>query len=285
MEKCRIVVNTSKPESQALGNEIKRFLAEKNIASSFYRFDGFSDANPFSNCDFAVTLGGDGTVLFAARGCASLGIPVFPVNLGEFGFIASIEKNEWKEKLELFLAGEMFVGERSMLEVSFSRGLRGDFSAVALNDVVVSADTAAKTVSLEVSYDGVPLGVFKTDGIIVSTATGSTAYSASAGGPIVDPELDAIILTPINAFSLSSRPIVLDPREEVCIKLLSVRKEAALITVDGQTPFALKAASVITVRKAANKVKLAGCTTEKFCSALRSKLNWSGGPHARRPDD
>ena len=126
-------------------------------------------------------------MLFAARGCASLGIPVFPVNLGEFGFIASIEKNEWKEKLELFLSDALFVGERSMLEVSFSRALRRNFSAVALNDVVVSADTAAKTVSLEVSYDGVPLGVFKTDGIIVSTATGSTAYSASAGGPIVDP--------------------------------------------------------------------------------------------------
>jgi len=86
-------------------------LEEKHIASSFYRFDGFSDANPFSDSDFAVTLGGDGTVLFAARGCASLGIPVFPVNLGEFGFIASIEKNEWKEKLELFLSGALFIGE------------------------------------------------------------------------------------------------------------------------------------------------------------------------------
>ena len=146
MKSCRIVVNTSKSESQALGNEIKRFLAEKDIASSLYRFDGFSNANPFSNCDFVVTLGGDGTVLFAARGCASLGIPVFPVNLGEFGFIASIEKNEWKEKLELFLSDALFVGERSMLEVSFSRALRRNFSAVALNDVVVSADTAAKTV-------------------------------------------------------------------------------------------------------------------------------------------
>lgn len=282
MRKCLIVVNTHKEESQSVGKEVRDFLAERGVASSFYSFDGFSCENPFSGFDFAVTLGGDGTVLFAARGCAALGVPVFPVSFGEFGFIASVQKSEWRGMLAAFLEGRAETDERSMVQAALVDG-RPDgasFSAAGLNDVVVCARTAARTIRLDISYNCVPLGEFKADGVIVSTATGSTAYSASAGGPIIDPELDALVLTPVNSFSLSSRPLVLNPNGEIGITVLPQREKDIIITVDGQKPFALREGDRIKIRRTAAKVRLVGCTPERFYGALRSKLNWSGGPNA-----
>ena len=281
MKKCLIVVNTHKDESQNLGRMIQSYLAAKSIESSVFCFDGFSTENPFTGFDFVITLGGDGTVLFAARGCVENKIPVFPVNLGEFGFIASIQKNEWQKELDLFLAGKSEVDERNMLNAALVSTRQSEpFSGIGLNDVVICAKTAARTIMFTVSYNDVPLGTFKADGIIISTATGSTAYSASAGGPIIDPELDALVLTPINSFSLSSRPLVLSPRGEVGITILPSRENDVIITIDGQKPFDLHEGDCIKIRRLQEKVKLVGCTTNKFYGALRSKLNWSGGPHA-----
>ena len=281
MKKCLIVVNTHKDESQNLGRMIQSYLAAKSIESSVFCFDGFSTENPFTEFDFVITLGGDGTVLFAARGCVKNKIPVFPVNLGEFGFIASIQKNEWQKELDLFLAGKSEVDERNMLNAALVSTRQSEpFSGIGLNDVVICAKTAARTIMFTVSYNDVPLGTFKADGIIISTATGSTAYSASAGGPIIDPELDALVLTPINSFSLSSRPLVLSPKGEVGITILPSRENDVIITIDGQKPFDLHEGDCIKIRRLQEKVKLVGCTTKKFYGALRSKLNWSGGPHA-----
>ena len=281
MKKCLIVVNTHKDESQNLGRMIQSYLAAKSIELSVFCFDGFSTENPFTGFDFVITLGGDGTVLFAARGCVKNKIPVFPVNLGEFGFIASIQKNEWQKELDLFLAGKSEVDERNMLNAALVSTRQSEpFSGIGLNDVVICAKTAARTIMFTVSYNDVPLGTFKADGIIISTATGSTAYSASAGGPIIDPELDALVLTPINSFSLSSRPLVLSPKGEVGITILPSRENDVIITIDGQKPFDLHEGDCIKIRRLQEKVKLVGCTTKKFYGALRSKLNWSGGPHA-----
>ena len=281
MKKCLIVVNTHKDESQNLGRMIQSYLAAKSIESFVFCFDGFSTENPFTGFDFVITLGGDGTVLFAARGCVKNKIPVFPVNLGEFGFIASIQKNEWQKELDLFLAGKSEVDERNMLNAALVSTRQSEpFSGIGLNDVVICAKTAARTIMFTVSYNDVPLGTFKADGIIISTATGSTAYSASAGGPIIDPEVDALVLTPINSFSLSSRPLVLSPKGEVGITILPSRENDVIITIDGQKPFDLHEGDCIKIRRLQEKVKLVGCTTKKFYGALRSKLNWSGGPHA-----
>jgi len=282
MKKCLIVVNTHKNESQILGESICGYLKEKGINSSIFAFDGFSEENPFDNVDFVITLGGDGTVLFAARGCALKGIPVFPVNFGEFGFIASIQKEEWKVQLDLFLEGKSKIVERSMVQAVVLSGNNGEsvYSGIGLNDIVISARMASRTILMDVAYNYVSLGKFKADGLIVCTATGSTAYSSSAGGPIVDPTLDALILTPLNAFSLSSRPLVLNPSGELEIRILPSRESEMVITMDGQKPFSIHEGDCIKIRQIKNKVKLAGCTAERFYEALQSKLNWSGGPHA-----
>lgn len=282
MKKCLIVVNTHKKESQKLGKSISDYLQGKEIDSSIFSFDGFSEKNPFEGFDFVITLGGDGTVLFAARGCAQYGIPVFPVNFGEFGFIASIQKEGWERELDSYLEGKAPIVERSLVQAVVISGKNGEsvYSGIGLNDIVISARMASRTIMMDVAYNFVSLGKFKADGLIVCTATGSTAYSSAAGGPIVDPSLDALILTPLNAFSLSSRPLVLNPNGELEIKILPSRESEMVITLDGQKPFSIHEGDCIKIRQISNKVKLVGCTAERFYEALQSKLNWSGGPHA-----
>lgn len=275
IQSCLIVTNTNKSESLSLGDKIASFLNDRGVSSDFCRFDGSGSADVFGGHDLVVTLGGDGTVLYAARGCAKEGIPVFAVNLGQFGFIAGIQKDEWQAGLEKYLAGSAHIDLRSMLKMSVISG-GGGRKEVALNDIVVSAQSAARTVLLGIEYNCAPLCTYKADGIIVSTATGSTAYSASAGGPIVDPALDAFVLTAINAFSLSSRPLVLPSNGEIGITILKSRVKDVIITVDGQEPMKVETGARIKIRRLKEKVRLIGCTSEGFYNALRSKLGWQG---------
>lgn len=278
VKKSLIVVNSFKEESKSLGAEIQAYLRELKVQADIFVFNGFSEQYPFYGYDFVITMGGDGTVLFAARGCAPLGIPIFPVNFGSFGFIASVQRGDWKKELDEFLNGDSVIDERSMLGADLVRGGQRRLSATGLNDIVICGKTAAHTISFNVLYDKVPLGEIKADGIIISTATGSTAYSASAGGPIIDPGLDAMVLTLMNAFSLSSRPLVLSPKGQLEIEILPSRISDVVISVDGQIPVDLHVGDVIRIKQIDAKAKLIGCTKEKFYNALRSKLNWSGGP-------
>lgn len=280
MKKCLIVVNTSKEKSTALSKVISAFLLEKGISVSVFNFDGFSDENPATGSDFVITLGGDGTVLFAARNCAALGIPVFPINLGEFGFIAGVQPSSWKESLEAFLEGRAPVTERTLVQAKLFREQNEIANVIGLNDIVVAAKHAAKTITLDVAYNNVQFCHLKGDGVILSTPTGSTAYSTSAGGPIIDPELDALLFTPINPFSLSSRPLVLNPNGEVSITVQEGRTKSLILSADGQTPVAVTTGDVVLIKRWDYKVRLVWCTADNFYTALCSKMNWSGGPHA-----
>lgn len=284
MKKCLIVVNLFKEEAAPLGKEIKSFLKTKGVCADIFTYNGQSTSEKqkevsFEGYGFAVTLGGDGTVLFASRKCAPLDIPVFPINLGEFGFIAGVQKNEWKQKLESFLEGKEQIAKRSLVKAIVLRKGKVVFSCSGMNDIVIGSASAVKIINVDIAYTGAPLGRFKADGIIVSTATGSTAYSLAAGGPIIDPQLDALILTPINSFSLSSRPLVLNPHGELSVTVLPSRASLEL-TADGQVPFLLKEKDCIKMRISEYKASLICSTPENFYSALRSKLNWSGGPLA-----
>lgn len=278
MKKCLIVVNTDKTQSEVLGIDIANFLKEQKIEYEFLDFNGHAQKCDFGKFDFVITLGGDGTVLFASRECAPYSIPVFPVNLGEFGFIAGIQPAQWQAALEKFLAGKLQTTKRTMLYAAVLRDGKCVHEFAALNDIVVSAKRAAQTISLDIKVNNSPLGQFKADGIIVASSTGSTAYSASAGGPIVDPELDALVLTPLNSFSLSARPIVFSEKAHLEAKIIPSRNHSAIITVDGQEPFELKDNDIIQIRKSEHDAVLAGSSVEKFYNALRFKLNWSGGP-------
>lgn len=280
MKKVLVVICITKDESMTLAKEVASFLKDRNIAFDFINFDGFSDDTSFAEYSFVITLGGDGTVLYAARNCVNLNIPVFAINLGEFGFLASVEKSEWKGKLDLFIKNELPVHTRSMMKVSLYRDGKCIVEKLGLNDLVINAKNSAKTVSLEIEYKKMPLCNLKADGVIISTSTGSTAYSAAAGGPIVAPDVNAFVMTPINAFSLSSRPIVLGVDGEISITVQPCRTKEINMIVDGQDGIPLQFNDKIIIIENNKKVKLVACNDANFYEALRSKLNWTGGPHA-----
>lgn len=280
MSKALIIINVSKDESMTLAKEIAAWLDKKNVGHDFLSFDGFVDNTDFKGYDFVISLGGDGTVLYAARNASKYGLPVFPVNLGEFGFIASVQPEDWKKELKDFLDGKAVFEKRTMLKVEVLREEKKVYSSLSLNDAVISAERGVSTIMLSVKRNSLPLCRLKADGLILATPTGSTAYSAAAGGPIVSPEVEAFVLTPLNSFSLSSRPVVLSPDSRLEISVEKSRIKGICLTVDGQEPFPLKHGDIISVVLNKKKAKLVAGSEEKFYNALRSKLNWSGVPHA-----
>ena len=280
MKKALIIINVSKDESMTLAKEIASYLKKKDVAYDFLSFDGFVDNTDFKGYDFVISLGGDGTVLYAARNSSKYGLPVFPVNLGEFGFIASVQPEDWQKELKLFMDGKAVFEKRSMLKVEVIRNGKRVYSSLSLNDAVISAERGVSTIMLSVKRNSLPLCRLKADGLILATPTGSTAYSAAAGGPIVSPEVEAFVLTPLNPFSLSSRPIVLSPDSNLEITVEKSRIKGICLTVDGQEPFGIQFGDIISVVLNKKKAKLVAGSEEKFYNALRSKLNWSGAPHA-----
>lgn len=280
MKKALIIINVSKDESMTLAKEIASYLNKKDVAYDFLSFDGFVDNTDFKGYDFVISLGGDGTVLYAARNSSKYGLPVFPVNLGEFGFIASVQPEDWQKELKLFMDGKAVFEKRSMLKVEVIRNGKRVYSSLSLNDAVISAERGVSTIMLSVKRNSLPLCRLKADGLILATPTGSTAYSAAAGGPIVSPEVEAFVLTPLNPFSLSSRPIVLSPDSNLEITVEKSRIKGICLTVDGQEPFGIQFGDIISVVLNKKKAKLVAGSEEKFYNALRSKLNWSGVPHA-----
>lgn len=277
---CVTIVNTYKKEAAALFTDISAFLNKKGHRTVRADFSGADIPFPVNEYDYVITLGGDGTVLYAARRCAESGKIVVPVDFGEFGFIAGIQPENWQSALEDFFAGTMTIAERSLIKADVVRGTQTLHSGIALNDAVICALEKPNTVLVEVSTPAAAFGTFKADALIVSTSTGSTAYSAAAGGPIVDPGLDAMVLNTVSAFSLSNRPLVLSSDTELLMHILPSRSRNCMLVLDGQVHIALQPDDRVHIKRAERTVKLAGCDTSVFYAALRSKLHWSGGPRA-----
>lgn len=277
MKNCVVIINMFNDEAVEMSGKVSQILQQEGFVVSRIEYSG-QESCEANLVDLVVTLGGDGTVLFAARNFASLGIPIFPINLGEFGFISAIHKDLWQKELKLYLDKKLPVFQRNMLSISVFRGETKLFSKNVLNDGVLSADGVARLVNFDIWCDSIPFGKFTSDGIIVATATGSTAYSAAAGGPIVDPALDVFILNPICAFSLSNRPLVLPGTSHLEIKIIHSRGTKVALTCDGQVVTQLAEGDCLRIEKAQDKALLVGCHTESFYDALRSKLHWSGAP-------
>lgn len=284
MKKCLVVSNSFKKDAEYLAGQICRLLESRGYEPVLFSYNGRSASREdfdidFAGNEFVVTLGGDGTVLYASRQCAPLGIPVFPVNLGEFGFLAVVSKENWESELNSFLDGKTYISERTLVDCEVLRGGKTVFKGTGMNDCVISSSPSAHLVNLRVAYNHAVLGPFKSNGLIVSTPTGSTAYSAAAGGPIVDPSMPALVLTPVSSFSLSARPLVFGQKGELMITCLDSRSGIGL-EVDGQICFELETNDIIILGIPEYRAFIAGSTQEKFYAALQSKLNWSGGPRA-----
>ncbi len=285
------ILNKRKTQAAYLAAAISSFFDKRDISCRVFEYDGNEvKSNPFEAHDFAITLGGDGTVLFAARYCAGAGIPVFPVNLGEFGFIAGIKPSQWQSALESYLDGSFHSTRRMLLQAEVLRNGSAVYTACALNDLSILSGHGTKIINFDVSFKDENrvhcLGLFKADGVIAATPTGSTGYSAAAGGPILSPDVPAVILSPVCAFSLSSRPIVLPSSGQIIIDFAGTQnKDGGVLSVDGQESFDLQIGDKIIIEMAKKPVKLIGCAPEVFYSALRYKLNWAGAPVARLTDN
>ncbi len=275
-----IIANCQKPEALPLSAEIKTYLQGKNLEVMEFHFSGRAFLPEFGNLGLAITLGGDGTVLFAARSLAPLGLPILPINLGNFGFITEVSKNEWQEDLDAAILGKAQIGTRLMVQVKIIRQNEQVFKSVCLNDAVISGAGISKIVSLTAFLSKTKIGKYRADGMILATPTGSTAYSAAAGGPLLHPEIDAIIMNPICPFTLSHRPLVLPGGEEMRIIVDPVQRTNIILTLDGQVDFALLPEDEVVVTRADEPARILYSKKRNFYEVLRTKLNWAGGPDA-----
>ncbi len=234
--------------------------------------------------DFAIVLGGDGTLLRAARRLAPHRTPLLGVNFGHLGFLTELEPAEVKGALPLFLEGRGRVDERSMLqaEVKLRSSGRDDSrtTLLALNEVTFHKTAYARLVEVEATVDQAHLATFAGDGLIVSTPTGSTAYSLSAGGPIVDPSLDLLLLTPICPHTLYSRPVVVGPGASLRVRFRATDApfQDCTMTVDGQEAYSIEPGSEIVIRRAPHRARLLRRPGWSFFEILREKLP-EGGLH------
>jgi NAD+ kinase len=234
---------------------------------------GFDPDDPAA-IDLLLTLGGDGTLLRGARMVASREVPVLGVNLGHLGFLTSIVPEEVEGGLRAVAAGEIVLDRRMALTAERVRpsGETGP-SYLALNDAVLHKGGFARVIRLAVYAGDEEVGRYRADGIVVSTPTGSTAYSLSAGGPIVSPSIGCIIATPICPHTLAVRPLVLPPEETVTVEVLSPDGEIVL-TIDGQEGEELSAGDRVVIRRAPNVIPLIRFPGQTFFATLRRKLRW-----------
>jgi len=219
-----------------------------------------------------IVLGGDGTLLSMARAVGDLGVPILGVNLGVLGFLTATTLEEMLPALEALLAGGMAVEERMMLAARVVRGGQATGEYIALNDVVITKSAMSRIIDLAVSVDGRHATAYRADGLIISTPTGSTAYNLSAGGPILFPTMDAVVLTPIAPHTLSNRPIVLPGAQRIDVTL-RVDQEV-MLTMDGQVGVPLRERDVVEVQKARARIRLLRFDQKDFFSVLRTKLKW-----------
>ena len=226
--------------------------------------------------DGLVSLGGDGTLLRAARFLGGANVPIMGVNLGKLGFLTSCRAKDFAKLLPRFAKGQFQSDARMTLEAnSVGNGAAEVTGLFALNDVVVHKGGFARVLRIKLSVNGEEIGLLAVDGIVISTPTGSTAYSLSAGGPIVFPTFESILVTPISPHTLAVRPILLPPTAEILVQPEDAPEEV-LVTVDGQVGTSLRAGHALSIRRSRHQVTIARFAGSSFFGRLRHKLGWGG---------
>ena len=280
MKKVAIVANLAKRKVPAVMRKLVRELEKNKIevfllkdsAEYIRRKDLISDEEKIrKNAQILISLGGDGTLLKAARIVNGKDIPIFGVNMGGLGFLTEIIYRNLNGALPLLLHKKYYIEKRSILAVRVSQNEKRLF---ALNDVVLSRGASSRIVELKTFVDGDYLTTFTCDGLIVSTSTGSTAHSLSSGGPIVHPSIDSILVVPICPHTLSNRPIVVPSRSKIRVKILT--ESPVDYTIDGQIGGKLEKNDEIEVSLAPFHVSLIRLKKKSFYELLRKKLRWSG---------
>jgi NAD+ kinase len=282
IKKVLAVLNNAKSQIGEIKDQINIFFHKKNIDTEVLELKNTRTPAkiPLDEIDLALSVGGDGTLLYCSQLVAGRDIPVLAVNLGTFGFISEVSRNEWQEVFEKYINEEISVSPRIMLDVTVVRADSeiGIFSG--LNDGVIISSGIARLVELDAYLSKTYIGRYRADGIIIATPTGSTAYSLSAGGPILHPEMEAFIICPICPFSLAHRPLVVPAKEYLEIVLQEKQRTTLNLTVDGQELFELQPGDSVIFKKSRHYAHILNSDKRNFYEVLRSKLNWSGEPNA-----
>jgi NAD+ kinase len=279
--KIGIVAKKNEPRAVELARELVPWLKERGIkvlvesglASSLGSHKGMPAGKMPALADMMIVLGGDGTLLGVARLIGDRGVPILGINLGGLGFLTEISISEHKVLLEEVLSGKVEYDRRMMLSARLVRNRRKTADLSALNDIVISKGAMGRIIDLEMTVDGAFVTVFRADGLIASTPTGSTAYSLSAGGPIIHHSLDAILITPICPHTLTQRAIVLPGGSKIGILLRSAEEDVSM-SIDGQVGIMLKRGDLIEVGKAAAVTRIIKPPRRNYFEILRRKLKW-----------
>jgi NAD+ kinase len=283
MKKIGIILKKNKPEGIELAAKLIPWFEDRGIeyffedetAKELGSDRGFQKPEIPGQVDLMIVLGGDGTLLSVARLVGNCSVPILGVNLGSLGFLTEITIEELFPMLEKIMAGDYELEERMMLTASIFRHGERITEYSALNDVVINKGAIARIIDLETTIDKQYLTLYRVDGLIISTPTGSTGYSLAAAGPIVHPTVQAMILTPICPFTLNNRPIIIPDKSKVKVTLKTENVDH-LLTLDGQVSFALKAGDVVQVERAKNCTHLIKSPYRDYYEVVRTKLQWSG---------
>ena len=274
--KIAIIINSSKQNALPIARDsvkvLRDFGAQILLTEEFkYLYENavITDENDlYSKADILVVIGGDGTIIHSAKRAAEYSKPVLGLNAGRVGYLAGLEGNEL-DKLKNLITGDYKIKNRMLLSVKV-----GDKEYFSLNDAVISKGPLSRMIDITVTLDGEHIS-YRADGLIAATPTGSTAYSLSAGGPIVDPDLDTIILTPICPQSLYARPILIAPNEEIQISVTPPEDTGAYITIDGEQACPFLEGQTVTVKRADNmRVGIIELQKGVFLNALADKFNF-----------
>ena len=279
-----LVINYKKENVQKVVSRIVNWLKSKEIkvyiegekSKAIEREDLNCPTEKFLRVTkLIISLGGDGTLLRAARLAATKETPVLGVNLGGLGFLTKIGLDDLERSLEKLYQEKYFIDERTMLDCLIKRNNKIIKKYTALNDIVISKWAFARIISLATYVNDDYVIAYTADGLVISTSTGSTAYSLSAGGPIVNPNINSIIITPICPHTLSARPLIIGEDDKVKV-ILELREEKVMVTIDGQECFTLKQEDEIVVKKSEYRARLIDFKEKSFYAVLREKLRWSG---------
>jgi NAD+ kinase len=273
-----IVAKRDKQEAVALAVQIREryphltVLAERYLSHAL-GWPRVEDRELAQRAELVVVLGGDGTLIHTARLLSGRSVPILGVNLGSLGFMTEVPVDELFTVLDQVLAGRFKMDSRMKLTCRLVREGKTVVEDEVLNDVVINKGALARIADHEVSIEEVPIAMYKADGVILATPTGSTAYSLSAGGPIVHPSVDCTVLTPICSHALTHRPIIVPADRTIRVTLCSETADTFL-TLDGQTGHSLQCGDSIEVVRSPNRVNLVRNTRVGYFSILRQKLHW-----------
>lgn len=271
-----IVVKPGNAEARATADELSSWLRTRGVGcpdTHISAEDIHGTGTPDCEADLIVVLGGDGTMISTARLVGKRDVLVLGINYGSLGYLTDFRIEEMFPALESIFQGEYEIDRRVMLDAELWRGETMQGGGRVLNDVVINKAALARIIETEVKLDGLFVNKFRSDGLIIATPTGSTAYNLSAGGPIIYPSMNAVVLTPICPFTLTNRPIVMPDNAEIELHL-GDENEGVILSLDGQTGLPMRAGDRVVIRKSETSFNLVQPANRNYFDVLRDKLKW-----------